>query len=323
MLQFLKNWTLPVAMFIGALSYLLFAKLPFLAPLKPFTESAVSYITPILIFIMLFLTFCKVSLHELKPKRWHLLLIVFQLITCLVIAGFLVIAPGFSYKVVAEAAMVCLICPTATAAAVITGKLGGNASSLTTYTILSNSTTAIVVPIIFPLVEPHEGLTFLSAFLVILGKIFPLLICPFIAAMLIRYFFPKALQQIIRFHGMAFYLWSIALIIVVAQTIRSVVNSQADTTTLLLVGGAGLFTCCLQFFLGKRIGGYYNDRISGGQGLGQKNTVFAIWMSYTYLNPLSSLGPGSYVLWQNLINSWQLWKKRKREEDKQNSAKVK
>jgi BASS family bile acid:Na+ symporter len=31
--------------------------------------------------------------------------------------------------------MVCLICPTATAAAVVTGKLGGSASTLTTYTL--------------------------------------------------------------------------------------------------------------------------------------------------------------------------------------------
>ena len=51
--------------------------------------------------------------------------------------------------------------------------------------------------------------------------------------------------------------------------------------------------------------------ISGGQALGQKNTILAIWMAHTYLNPLSSVAPGSYVLWQNIINSWQLWKKRK------------
>ena len=41
------------------------------------------------------------------------------------------------YREVFEGAMVCLICPTATAAAVITGKLGGSASSLTTYTSVS------------------------------------------------------------------------------------------------------------------------------------------------------------------------------------------
>ena len=33
-----------------------------------------------------------------------------------------------------------------------------------------------------------------------------------------------------------------------------------------------------------------------GQALGQKNTVLAIWMAVTYLNPLSSVGPGSYCL---------------------------
>jgi len=47
--------------------------------------------------------------------------------------------------------------------------------------------------------------------------------------------------------------------------------------------------------------------------LGQKNTILAIWMAHTYLNPLSSVAPGSYVLWQNIINSCQLWKKRKNE----------
>ena len=78
---------------------------------------------------------------------------------------------------------------------------------------------------------------------------------------------------------------------------------------------AGFITCVIQFYLGKRIGGKYYDRISAGQALGQKNTVLAIWMAYTYLDPLSSVAPGSYVLWQNLFNSWQLWKKRKQQPD--------
>ena len=56
-----------------------------------------------------------------------------------------------------------------------------------------------------------------------------------------------------------------------------------------------------------KIGNKYNQKISGGQSLGQKNTVLAIWLSQTYLNPLSSLGPGLYVLWQNLVNSYQIW----------------
>ncbi|MBR6589767.1 MAG: bile acid:sodium symporter [Bacteroidaceae bacterium] len=314
MLQILKNWTMPIAMSVGAFVYFIFAKIQLLEPLKPFVNESVSLLTPTLIFVMLFLTFCKVSPRELRPCRWHIWLIIFQVVTCLALAFFLLFGPSSVNKVAFEAAMVCLICPTATAAAVITSKLGGNASSLTTYTILSNIVTAIIVPIIFPMVEPHEGMAFWSSFWLILGKVFPLLIAPFIAAMLVRRFLPKLKERITACHDLAFYLWSIALAIVVGQTIRSIVHSQASIPTLLCIGGASLATCIMQFGFGKYIGGRYNDRISGGQALGQKNTVFAIWMAYTYLTPLSSLGPGSYVLWQNLFNSWQLWRKRVKEE---------
>lgn len=117
---------------------------------------------------------------------------------------------------------------------------------------------------------------------------------------------------LLGFHDAAFYLWAVALAIVSGQTVRSLVNSDAPVFVELLIALAGLITCCIQFYLGKRIGGHYGERISGGQALGQKNTVLAIWMAYTYLNPLSSVGPGSYVLWQNIINSWQLWKREKR-----------
>lgn len=304
---------MPIAMLTGTLVYLIFAHVTWLAPMKPLVNDFVSLLTPCLIFIMLFLTFCKVSVRELRPRQWHLWVLLFQVISCLMLATPMILFPNCPYKVAIQSAMVCLICPTATAGAVITAKLGGNASSLTTYTIISNLMTAIVVPILFPLVESHVGADFTSSFLLILSKVFPLLICPLLAAMLVRQFLPKVKEKLASWHDLAFYLWSIALAIVVGQTVRSIVNSQAEISTLVSIGGAGLITCIIQFLIGKKIGGHYNDRISGGQALGQKNTIFAIWMAYTYLTPLSSLGPGSYVLWQNLFNSWQLWRKRKKE----------
>ena len=115
----------------------------------------------------------------------------------------------------------------------------------------------------------------------------------------------------LSYHELAFYLWGISLAIVTAQTIYSLINDPADGLTEIMIAVVALITCCLQFFLGKTLGSVYNDRISGGQALGQKNTILAIWMAHTYLNSLSAVGPGSYVLWQNIINSWQLWKKRK------------
>lgn len=315
MLKFLKNWTLPVAMFVGVLVYFMFAKISFLAPLKPAVFTSVEILTPTLIFAQLLLTFCKIDPRDLKPAWWHLWLLAFQLVSCLIIAGILLLG-GMSevYREVFEGAMVCLICPTATAAAVITGKLGGNAASLTTYTLASNLLAAIVVPLLFPLVEPHEDMSFFAAFLRILSKVFPLLLCPFIVAMLLRWLLPAVHYWLAHFSNAAFYIWGVALAIVCGQTVRSIVNSDAPAYVQCLVAVGALVACVLQFFLGKRIGARYNERISGGQALGQKNTVLAIWMAYTYLNPLSSVAPGAYVLWQNIINSWQLWKMRRKEQ---------
>lgn len=316
MLNFLKNWTLPIAMLTGVLGYFIFANFAFLEPTKPFLNTFLAYLMPFLIFTQLLLTFCKIDPQDLMPRVWHGWLLLIQLFSASLFAAFLLFVDmDGSYREVLEGAMVCLICPTATAAAVITGKLGGSASSLTTYTLLSNILAAIAVPLIFPLVEPHTDITFIIAFLKILGKVFPLLLFPFILACFFRQFLPKVHQFLLGFKDLAFYLWGVALTIVMAQTVRSLVNSDAPISVEIWLAVAGLLTCVIQFILGKKIGSIYSDRISAGQALGQKNTVLAIWMAYTYLNPLSSVAPGSYVLWQNIFNSWQLWKKRKNENE--------
>ncbi len=295
MLSFLKNWTLPIAMLIGAVGYPLFISL--------------SFLTPYLIFTMLLLTFCKVSPRDLKLKPLHLWLLLIQI-------GGALLAYLSLYrfnKLVAEGVMVCVICPTATAAAVITSKLGGSAASLTTYTLIANIGAAVAVPVLFPLVEVHPDITFGAAFFIILSKVFPLLICPFLVAWLLSKYLPKVHQKLLGYHELAFYLWAVSLAIVTAQTLYSLFNDPADGFTEIMIAIGALVACCLQFFLGKTIGSIYNDRISGGQALGQKNTILAIWMAHTYLNPLSAVAPGSYVLWQNIFNSYQLWKKRKNE----------
>lgn len=314
MLNFIKNWTLPIAMLAGVVGYLLFVNVPLLEPTKPFVNSLIAFLTPTLIFAQLLLTFCKVNVRDLLPVRWHVWLLLFQICSCLLMVAVLLLSKlDVAYREVFEGAMVCLICPTATAAAVITGKLGGSVSALTTYTLLSNILAAVAVPLLFPLVEPHADLSFFTAFLKILSKVFPLLLCPFFAAWLIRLYLPKLHQWLLNLHDLAFYLWAVALTIVTAQTFKSLVESDTPASVKMLIALAGLFACAVQFLLGKKIGTHYHDRISAGQALGQKNTVLAIWMAYTYLDPVSSLAPGSYVLWQNIINSYQLWKKRKKE----------
>ena len=315
MLKFIRNWALPLAMVTGTIAYFIFAAFPALDPAKPVINSCIAWLIPFLIFAQLLMTFCKVRPQEFLPSAWHIWLILFQLIAATSIAAVLVIFPqNGTCKELLEGAMVCLICPTATAAAVITAKLGGSASSLTTYTLLSNVCAAIMVPLLFPLVEPHANITFFDAFLKILTKVLPLLIFPFLLAMLFRYCLPKIHRFLLGLTDLAFYLWCVALVIVTAQTVKSLVTSDAPWGAEVALAATGLVVCVIQFALGKSVGSRFSDRISAGQALGQKNTVLAIWMAYTYLDPISSVVPGSYVLWQNFFNSWQLWKKRKREE---------
>jgi BASS family bile acid:Na+ symporter len=300
MIRFIKNWTLPIAMLLGGITY----------PLTQYLEFSLPY----LIFFMLLCTFCKIPLKQLHLEPLHGWLIAIQ-----VLAPVLVFALLYPFnKLVAEGTMVCVIAPTATAAAVITGKLGGSVPSLTTYTLISSMITAICVPIYFPyiislppIIDVPIQESFFASVGSIMAHVFPLLIGPFIAACIIRKYLPKLNAKITNVKDAAFYMWGVALAIVTAVTIKSLVESNVDLRTEILVALGGLVVCCLQFFFGKEIGSIYNNRISGGQALGQKNTIIAIWIALTYLNPIASLGPGSYVLWQNIINSWQLWKKRR------------
>ena len=70
--------------------------------------------------------------------------------------------------------------------------------------------------------------------------------------------------------------------------------------------------CIVQFKTGWYLGNKYGNKVAGGQGLGQKNTILAIWMAQTFFNPVVAIAPASYIVWQNLINSYQLWKHRKK-----------
>lgn len=309
-LSFVKDWTLPLAMLTGILCYFIFSKVEAMEPLHPAALWISGHLPPWLIFFMLLFTFTKIHPRDLWPRKVHLWLVLIQVFGSL---GVYFLLHPFN-EVVAQSALICLICPTATAAAIIVEKLGGKVDALITYVIEINVVVSIFVPAVFPLIEPHEGLTFMQAFLTILRRIVPLLVFPLLTAWFLRFVLPKVHQWLYDNRGAAFYLWAFSLILVMAQTTKSLVESQYSLSVELSIALVGLVTCVLQFVIGKKIGSRYGDTISAGQGLGQKNTVLAIWMAYTYLNPVTAVAPGCYVVWQNIINSWQLWKKRKKEQ---------
>jgi len=307
-LEFIKNWMLPVAMVTGVAVYACYACIPALEPLKAPSDRIAKIAMPVLIFLQLLLSFSKVDPRDLHITKWHLKALLFQIVTCSLTTGLTLLCfnHASSMKVILEGIMVCLICPTATAAVVVTNKMKGNTANITMYTLVSNLAAALLCPLLFPLLEPGEGLGFVAAFLRILRKVFPLLICPFLLATAFRFWLPGVRQWLEKNSGAAFYLWAVSLMLVTGQTARSLVNSPESTPTKIIVALCSLLVCLINFFVGKKLGEKENDRITSGQGLGQKNTVLAIWVALTFLNPLCALAPGAYVIWQNIFNSIQL-----------------
>lgn len=321
---------LPIAMVTGASIYLLYHILPeSLHRIGPFLSSAVSVLQPLLIFSMLFLTFCRIEPKDLKPHRWHwwLLLIQGGLFSALGLLALWVIKafPGdFHDKIILiESAMLCLICPTATAAAVVTGKLGGDVPGITTYVVLINILAALLVPLIVPVLHPVEGMDFWTAFSMIMVKVFPLLITPCLCAWIVRYMAPKAHRWLMRYPDLPFYLWAVALTLAITVTTKSIVNSTITFRLLLLMALVSLICCIFQFAAGRFVGSRYRPRyyspsvvergkeirkVTAGQALGQKNTVFAIWMAYTFMIPETAIIGGLYSIWHNFYNSHQLRK---------------
>lgn len=99
--------------------------------------------------------------------------------------------------------------------------------------------------------------------------------------------------------------------IVTGTTLKNIFHAQLGIGFLLLIAFLGLLLCLMQYAIGRYIGRFFEASIEAGQALGQKNTAFAIWIATTYLHPLSTVGPGCYILWQNIINSIEIWKRGK------------
>ena len=315
----IKQNMLPISMIAGAVMYLTYHYMP--EPIHqagPVLEHILAIVQPLLIFTMLFLTFCRIEPRELRPHKWHWWLLLIQggsfTLLGLAIALLSRLHPAglFECKVLIESAMLCLICPTATAAAVVTRKLGGDIPGVTTYTILINILTAILIPAIVPLIQPMGDMNFWDAFCRILAKVFPLLIMPCLAAWLVRYLFPAAHKLILSKPDLAFNIWAVSLSLAIAVTVKAIVHSTMPVYLMLLIALVSLLCCALQFALGHKVGGLFgqNDmEVTAGQALGQKNTVFAIWVGYTFMTPETSIVGGIYSIWHNLYNSWQLRRK--------------
>ena len=307
-LQFLKDWTLPVAITVGTVCYLTFCYVPQLDAIGDTLGPVFDTLFPLFVFLTLFVTFCKVDFHEMRPHRWHVGVLVAQLLLVAVNIGiiFLVEADA-EQKLLWEAMLTCIIGPSAAAAPVVTGKLGGNISTMTTYTLISSLASALLIPLVFPILEQTVHVSFLTAFLIILQKVSIVLLLPLVLGWTMQHYVKGLCRRIAAMPNLSFYLWSVSLSITTGITVKNIVHSEATLMLLLMIAVCTFVLCFVQFGIGRVIGRHLGEEVNAGQALFQKNTALSIWVAYMYLHPVASVGAGCYVLWQNIINSIELW----------------
>ncbi len=306
--RFIRDWSLPLSMMTGASAYFLGKSLELPTAVREAVLEGIGYVQPTLIFLMLTLTFCRIRLKDMRLRGWQWWLLAFQAGVATLLCLFHQTTEDLPTRVCLQSTMLCFLCPTATAAAVVTAKLGGNVGSLTAYTLLINLTSAVLISAFVPLVNPTGGLSFWLSFWMIIRKVFPLLIFPLFLALIIRRISPTLLRRLTSIPDLPFYLWLVSLSLAIAVTTRILVHTEASLPVCLLILVGSLVACIAQFTTGRLVGRHYDESVTAGQACGQKNTVLAIWVGYTFLDPLTSVAGGFYTIWHNLFNAWQLYR---------------
>ena len=308
----IKQNSLFISMALGALVYETFAHIPFLKSIGQQLGPYLSDWLPIGLFLLLYATFCKIKISEMRPRTWHFVIqLVRTSLAAIMVLLIWLFGGNADVKLVLEGMFICFICPTAAAVVVVTEKLGGSIGSLTMFTIIANMVTMVIIPLFFPMVERGADITFLSSMFMILRNVTMVLVVPLFLALLSRRVISNFVSRLNKHKDIGFYIWCVNLSIVTGITLHNIEKSNITGWVLWLLLTTPLLVCLLQFALGKIIGKHWNDSISAGQALGQKNTVVGIWLTLTFLNPLAAISPGAYVLWQNLVNGWQIWYKEK------------
>ena len=251
---------------------------------------------------MLFLSFLQMKGRDLRMKRSHLALIIANI--ALGFAGFFV-GNLLHSRDLALALFFANITPTATAAPVVMGFLGGRSGYVLTAFLVSNLVIALLMPLmlasVIGRVEPGLSMDILETVALII-------FLPLGLAILLRVVNPASREWPARLKNVSFGMWVLALFLIMANASEFLRHHhEIPVRQLALTALCSMFFCLLNFSVGRLLGGK-QFRAEASQSLGQKNTTLTIYLALTYANPVVALGPTMYVIWHNLWNSFQIYR---------------
>ncbi len=253
--------------------------------------------------ILLFFSFLDININKEIIRKRHFLILGITIIVSVII--FLIIKP-FNLEL-AQTAFITSIAPTAIAAPVIISLKRKKVEFVAFSLILNNIVITLLIPFILPaIMNSAQNISINDVLL----PVIIILTVPLSVAQFIRFVFPKLWQTLVSIKDFSFYILIFNIYIATSDAstyIRSNLAYKLDI--IFFIAFASALLCLFFFGLGWLIGGK-DYKHEASQSLGQKNNAFTIWLSITYMNPISVLGPVFYVLFQNIYISWELYKHR-------------
>ncbi len=285
-----KDYALLWAMVVGAI-------------LSPWAYRA-AWLLPYIMFAMLSLSYTRIAPSDLKLSRSHFVLFLIQWISGPVVY-FLV--RGLD-EILAQGLAIIILTPTAVSASVITAMMGGSMGFVVAFLLIGNVAMSLLAPPMISWLYPDMAISYFATVMQIISKVSLLLIVPIVLIWSLRRGIPKLHDRLARHAGVTFYLWCISLVIITANTIHFFrVHDELTLGYGSVMSAAVLIVCVLLFETGRKVSKVMGDNpINGRQALGQKNTVLCIWVALTFMDPVVSVVPSFYVIWQNVVNSLEL-----------------
>jgi BASS family bile acid:Na+ symporter len=251
-----------------------------------------------LLIVMLFFAFLDIEFKFQKSVLWILLANV-----TIAFIAYIALAP-FNLML-ALAAFMTAIAPTAIAAPVIISFIQREVEFVVASVVLTNIASAVVVPIALPFLI---GTEIQISIWEVLKPVLVVMFVPLILAQLVKSL-PLAAQGFIRKGKVvSFPIWLINLFIISARASDFLRNDNTDSfSTLGIIAFVSLIICVINFGIGALLGGRSHWQ-EASQSLGQKNLSFVIWIALTFINPLVALGPMFYILYHHIYNSWSIYR---------------
>jgi BASS family bile acid:Na+ symporter len=264
-----------------------------------------SFLIQYFLMVMLFFAFLDIEFRLRTFQKSVLWVLVAN-----VVLAFIGYATFVSFDLtLALSAFMTAIAPTAIAAPVITGFIQREVEYVVAALILTNISSAVIVPIALPSLL---GAEIRISIWEVLQPVLIVMFAPFILARLVSFFPQKAQTFIRKGKPLSFPLWLVNLFIISANASNFLRNENSNSpSTLVTIALVSLAICIVNFSVGALLGGRRHWQ-EASQSLGQKNLSFVIWIALTFINPLVAMGPMFYIVYHHLYNSWSIYQFEKR-----------